>query len=92
MVENRHFDESANLTLPCALYMSKNVLFCPGQRLPQFGDDQQKYSEDLPKCTFFAHFQVVISNAYPLIWLLVFFMCLCDCCVLVFLCFWESIN
>ena len=21
-----------------------------------------------------------------------FFMCLCDCCVLVFLCFWESIN
>lgn len=69
MVENRHFAKSVNLTLPCALYMSKNVLFCPGQRLPQFGDDQQKYSEDLPKCAFFAHFQVVISNAYPLIWL-----------------------
>ena len=67
MVENRHFAESVNLTLPCALYMSKNVLFCPGQRLPQFGDDQQKYSEDLPKCAFFAHFQVVIVNAYPLI-------------------------
>jgi hypothetical protein len=21
-----------------------------------------------------------------------FFMCLCDCCVLAFLCFWESVN
>jgi len=53
------FAESVQLTALCLHSMLKNVHFCSGRRLPQFGVDQRFSSEKLPEGAFFAYFQVV---------------------------------
>ena len=53
------FAESIQLTVIYLHSMLKNVHFCSGRRLHQFGVDQRFSSEKLPEGAFFAYFQVV---------------------------------
>ena len=56
---NQYFAESVHLTAFCALSMSKNVHFCSGQRLPNFGEDQLQISKELPERAYFIYFQAI---------------------------------